>query len=93
MNDINLGTQVNKVMIQSDWKYRDNIDNINELYVQNNLGRMVPMRGLVDLHKVLAPRVVERYNQYSAASITAVRPLPAVRLSVCRYSGECSSAH
>lgn len=73
VNDINLGTQVNKVMIQSDWKYRDNIDNINELYVQNNLGRMVPMRGLVDLHKVLAPRVVERYNQYPAASITAVQ--------------------
>lgn len=75
VNDINLGTQVNKVMIQSDWKYRDNIDNINELYVQNNLGRMVPMRGLVDLHKVLAPRVVERYNQYPAASITAVQKL------------------
>lgn len=73
VNDINLGTQVNKVMIQSDWKYRDNIDNINELYVQNNLGRMVPMRSLVDLHKVLAPRVVERYNQYPAASITAVQ--------------------
>lgn len=73
VNDINLGTQVNKVMIQSDWKYRDNIDNINELYVQNNLGRMVPMRGLVDLHKVLALRVVERYNQYPAASITAVQ--------------------
>lgn len=73
VNDINLGTQVNKVMIQSDWKYRDNIDNINELYVQNNLGRMVPMRGLVDLHKVLAPLVVERYNQYPAASITAVQ--------------------
>ena len=73
VNDINLGTQVNKVMIQSDWKYRDNIDNINELYVQNNLGRMVPMRGLVNLHKVLAPRVVERYNQYPAASITAVQ--------------------
>lgn len=73
VNDINLGTQVNKVMMQSDWKYRDNIDNINELYVQNNLGRMVPMRGLVDLHKVLAPRVVERYNQYPAASVTAVQ--------------------
>lgn len=73
INDINLGTQVNKVMMQSDWKYRDNIDNINELYVQNNLGRMVPMRGLVDLHKVLAPRVVERYNQYPAAAVTAVQ--------------------
>ena len=73
VNDINLGTQVNKVMIQSDWKYRDNIDNINELYVMNDEGTMVPMRGLVDLHKVLAPRSVERYNQFPAATITAVQ--------------------
>lgn len=73
INDINLGTQVNKVMMQSDWQYRDNIDNINELYVRNNLGSMVPMRGLVELHKVLAPRVVERYNQYPAATVTAVQ--------------------
>ena len=73
INDINLGTQVNKVMMQSDWKYRDNIENINEIYVQNNLGRMVPLRGLIDLHKVLAPRVVDRYNQYPAASVTAVQ--------------------
>lgn len=73
VNDINLGTQVNKVMMQSDWKYRDNIDNINELYVRNNLGSMVPLRGLIEIHKILAPRVVERYNQYPAASITAVQ--------------------
>ncbi len=73
INDINLGTQVNKVMMQSDWKYRDNIENINEIYVPNNLGRMVPMRGLVELRKVLAPRVVERYNQYPAAQVTAVQ--------------------
>ena len=73
INDINLGTQVNKVMMQSDWTYRDNIDNINELHVMNNEGSMVPMRGLVDLHKVLAPRSVERYNQYPAATITAVQ--------------------
>ncbi len=73
INDINLGTQVNKVMMQSDWMYRDNIDNINELHVMNNDGDMVPMRGLVNLRKVLAPRSVERYNQYPAATITAVQ--------------------
>ena len=34
---------------------------------------MVPMRGVVELHKILAPRVVERYNQYPAATINAVQ--------------------
>lgn len=73
VNDINLGTQVNKVMLQSDWKYRQDINSINELYVMNENDVSVPMRGLVELSKVLAPRVVDRYNQYPAAKVTAVQ--------------------
>ena len=72
INDINLGTQVNKVLIEADWSHREDIDDINDIYVQNNEGKMVPMRGMVDLRKVLAPRVVKRYNQFSSAGITAV---------------------
>ncbi len=72
INDINLGTQVNKVMIEADWPYREDIDSINNIYVQNNDGKMVPMRGMVDLRKVLAPRVVKRYNQFASAAITAI---------------------
>lgn len=73
VNDINFGTQVNKVVIQSDWKYRKDIDSINNLYVQSNKGEMVPLGSLVTLKKVLAPRTVSRYNQYPSASITAVQ--------------------
>jgi hydrophobe/amphiphile efflux-1 (HAE1) family protein len=72
INDINLGTQVNKVMIEADWPYREGVDNINDIYVQNNEGKMVPMRGMVDLRKILAPRVVKRYNQFPSAGITAI---------------------
>ncbi len=77
VNDINLGTQVNKVMIQSDWKYRADIDNINEIYVPNTSGQMIPLRGLVDLKPILTPRVISRYNQYPSASITVI-PKPGV---------------
>ena len=73
VNDINLGTQVNKVVIQSDWKYRKDIDSIKKLYVQSQTGEMVPLGSLVKLTKVLAPRTVERYNQYPSASITAMQ--------------------
>lgn len=73
VNDINLGTQVNKVMLQSDWMYRESVDNINDIYVSNREGKMVPMRGMVTLRKALAPRVVQRYNQFPAAAITAVQ--------------------
>lgn len=73
VNDINLGTQVNKVVIQSDWKYRKDIDSIKKLYVQSQTGEMVPLGSLVKLTKVLAPRTVERYNQYPSATITAMQ--------------------
>ena len=73
VNDINLGTQVNKVMIQSDWQHRENYENINDLYIPNREGTMVPMRGMVELKKVLAPRVVSRYNQFPSAAVTAVQ--------------------
>jgi multidrug efflux pump subunit AcrB len=72
INDVNFGTQVNKVVLQSDWKFRKDIDSINNLYVQNNEGKMVPLGGMIGLRKVLGPRAVSRYNQYPTASITAI---------------------
>lgn len=85
INDINLGTQVNKVMIQSDWQYRATLENINEIYVPNQNGEMIPLRGLITLEPILTPRVIYRYNQYPNASITAV-PKPGIS------SGEAMAA-
>ena len=71
VGDVNFGTQVNKVILQSDAKYRLNPDNINKMYVMNNKGEMVPLRSLVNLRYVLSPRQILRYNQYPSASISA----------------------
>lgn len=73
VNDVNFGTQVNKVMIQADWKYRKDLDSLKQLHVQNQNGEMVPLETVISLKKVLAPRVVTRYNQYPSASITAIQ--------------------
>ena len=73
VNDVNFGTQVNKVMIQSDWSFRNDIESIDELYVQNLLGEMVPLGSLLKTSRILAPRVVKRYNQFPSASISAVQ--------------------
>ena len=72
VNDINIGTQVNKVMIQADWESRKDIDSINGLYVQSASGKMVPLGSLVDIKIIQAPRSFERYNQYPSATITAM---------------------
>jgi len=56
VNDVNFGTQVNKVMIQADWKYRKDLESIKKLHVQNNNGEMVPLEALITMNKVLSPR-------------------------------------
>ncbi len=73
INDVNFGTQVNKVMVQADWKNRKDVESINNLHVQNTEGDMVPLGSMLSLSKVLSPRVVTRYNQYPSATVTAVQ--------------------
>lgn len=73
VNDVNFGTQVNKVMIQSDWKYRQNLSTMDNLYVPNLVGMMIPLRAFVDFRDILSPRMIPRYNQYPSATITAVQ--------------------
>ncbi len=73
INDVNFGTQVNKVMVQADWKNRKDVEALKQLHVQNQEGKMVPLGSVVTLSKVLSPRVVNRYNQYPSATITAVQ--------------------
>ena len=77
INDVNFGTQVNKVYVQSDWPFRKDIESIKDLYVQNKDGQMVPLGSVINLKKILGPRSVDRYNQYPSASINAFQS-PAV---------------
>ena len=73
INDVNFGTQVNKVMVQADWKNRKDVEALKNIHVQNQEGEMVPLGSVVTLSKILSPRVVTRYNQYPSATITAVQ--------------------
>ena len=69
VNDVNIGTQVNQVIIQSEWQGRDNPDDILKLYVKSDEGAMVPLGSLVTVEKVLGPRMVPRYNLFPSAGI------------------------
>lgn len=72
VNDVNIGTQVNQVIIQSEWKGRNNPDDILKLYVKSNRGEMVPLGALVTVEKVLGPRMVSRYNLFPSAAINVM---------------------
>lgn len=72
VNDINFGTQVNQVIIQSDWKYRRDVESLQHIYVPNQSGVMVPLSTFVTLKPILSPRQIIRYNQYPAAGVTVI---------------------
>lgn len=72
VNDINIGTQVNKVMVQAAWDYRKDIESIKKLYVPSNTGNMVPLGSLITVEMIQAPRSMDRYNQFPSAAITAM---------------------
>ncbi|MDR0652124.1 MAG: efflux RND transporter permease subunit, partial [Synergistaceae bacterium] len=72
VNDINIGSQVNKVIIQSDWMYRDRIDSIGGIHVKNSAGARVPMQALATVRQTLEPRSIVRYNLYPSATINAM---------------------
>ncbi len=71
VGDVNFGTQINKVIIQSEGKFRMTPENINKMYVTSATGELVPLMALVDIKNILSPRQITRYNQYPAASVRA----------------------
>ena len=64
VNDINLGTQVNRVTVMSDWKGRSAPEAMAGLYVRSATGAMVPVSTLVDCEEELGPNAVYRYNRF-----------------------------
>ncbi len=71
INDINIGTTVNKVILQSDWPYRNQIDRIGGIYANSATGVHVPLQSFMSFRKILAPRVASRYNLFPSASVMA----------------------
>ena len=75
VNDFNLFGRVYRVMIQADGEYRDNVEDLDTLYVRSQGGEMVPLGALISVRKELGPVALNRYNMFRAATVTAV-PAP-----------------
>ncbi|MEX0276325.1 MAG: efflux RND transporter permease subunit [Ruegeria sp.] len=72
VNDFNLFGRVYRVMIQADGSYRDNVEDISNLYVRSTKGEMVPLGTLIDVENVLGPVLLKRHNLFRSATVTAV---------------------
>ena len=69
VNDFNLNDRGYQVKVQADTIYRDSIDDINQLYVRNSEGKMIPMTSLATVSTLLGPQAVDRYNQLTSIKI------------------------
>lgn len=72
VNDFNLFGRVYRVMIQADGSYRETVEDIKALYVRSTSGEMVPLGTLLDIENVLGPVLLNRYNMFRSATVTAV---------------------
>ena len=70
INDFNKMGRVFRVQSQVDAPYRKSIDNINQIYVANSHGKMIPISSMVQLKEVMGPVLINRYNQYRSVQIT-----------------------
>lgn len=71
VNDINRNGQVYQVTMSSQWANRQKAEDVERIYVPNVKGEMISLGALLDIKTVLGPRVVNRFNQFSAASFQA----------------------
>lgn len=71
INDFNLYGKVYRVMIQAESRFRDQIEDINRLYVRSSSNEMVPLNTLVQIKPILGPLSIKRYNIYKSAAIRA----------------------
>ncbi len=71
-SDFNRFGKFYRVIVQADVEYRADPESINNVFVKNNQGEMVPVNGLVNLQRVYGPETVTRNNLFNAVSINGM---------------------
>jgi hydrophobe/amphiphile efflux-1 (HAE1) family protein len=64
-----------RVSVKADGVFRTDETAFNEIFVRNDQNQMVPVTGLIKLHKVYGPEAMNRHNLFNALTIN-VMPLP-----------------
>ena len=72
VNDFNLMGYVFKVVVQAEKDDRSAIEDISNLNIPNNYGEMVPFSSVGTVRRVVGPQMIQRFNQWRSANVTAV---------------------
>ena len=70
VNDFNLYGRTWEVTVQGEAADRADISDLWKIYVRSSYGTMVPLRSVADVHYILGPQVIPRYNNYRSISIS-----------------------
>ncbi|CAM3545855.1 efflux RND transporter permease subunit [Sphingobacterium prati] len=72
VSDFNRFGKYYRVMVQADKEERADPASMNEVYVKNKSGKMVPIKTMVSLKRVFGPEVITRYNLFNSIGVNAV---------------------
>lgn len=72
VSDFNRFGKYYRVMVQAEKEERADPAAMNEIYVKNKTGNMVPINTMVSLKRVFGPEVITRYNLFNSIGVNAV---------------------
>ena len=70
INNITLDGQVNRVILQADFDYRNSVDSIKNTYIKTNEGELIKADSFIDFSTKISPKIIYRYDLYTSAPIT-----------------------
>ncbi len=71
-SDMNRFGKYYRVLVQADVEYRADASSLNNVYVKNNKGEMVPVNTLITLERTYGPETVTRNNLFNAVTINGL---------------------
>lgn len=69
-----------EVIGQMEREYRNDITDLNSIYVRSTTGQLIPLNNLIATEEAVSPAAIYRYDQYTSATISAA-PAPGVSLA------------
>ncbi|WP_306567380.1 efflux RND transporter permease subunit [Flavobacterium lindanitolerans] len=69
-----------EVIGQMEREYRNDITDLNSIYVRSSTGQLIPLNNLIATEEAVSPASIYRYDQYTSATISAA-PAPGVSLA------------
>jgi len=69
VNDFDLGQRNYRVYVQADLPFRDNPEDVNQLYVRSERGEVIPLSNLVTISSGAGAQTINHYNLFRSISI------------------------